>query len=111
MTDPGDESDLDRVAAAVLAVPSVVRLTSGLGAAATFLPGRRIDGLRMTPDELEVHIVARYGVNLPDLAAEVRARVQGIVGGRVSVFVEDVELPQPEPALPAGGEGPAGGPA
>jgi hypothetical protein len=112
MTDAGDEPDLDLVAAAVLATPSVMSLAAGLGAAATFLPGRRINGLRMTPDELEVHIVAGYGVNLPNLAADVRSRVQRIVGTRqVSVYVEDVVLPEPELALPAPGEGPAGGPA
>jgi hypothetical protein len=111
MTDPGDESDLDLVATAVLATPSVVDLAASFGGAATYLPGRRINGVRMTPDELEIHIVASYGVNLPNVAAEVRARVQGIVGSRrVSVYIEDVALPQPELVRPAGGEGLAGGP-
>lgn len=94
------QPDLDRVAAAALASPLVADLTGGhLAEAATYLPGRRLVGVRRAGDAIEVHVVARWGASLPDVADAVRSAVSPYAGGRpVSVFIDDIEVPGPEPA-------------
>jgi hypothetical protein len=104
--------DADAVAAAVLACPSVVRLVGGrLGdQVATYLPGRRVHGIRVAEDGLHVHIASLWGVPIPAVAAEVRAAVAPLAFGLpVHVSVDDVdgpahELPSAEPkgAIDAG---------
>jgi uncharacterized alkaline shock family protein YloU len=91
----GDSSgpDPEVLASLVGSVPAVVRLAGGIGQVATYLPGRRVSGVRITPSEVEVHVVARYGASLPDVGTAVRDAVRAVVGARtVSVFIEDVEL-------------------
>lgn len=87
--------DADAVAAAVLRVPTVASLGKGEGVeVATYLPGRRVVGVRVNDDGVEVHVVARWGASLPDLGDEVRAAVAPHVSGRrVEVHVEDIEVP------------------
>ena len=105
--------DPDAVAAATLAAPSVARMSGGaLGEVATFLPGRRVPGVRIKPDGVEVHVVARYGANLPSAADEVRKLVQPYAGDRpVSVYVDDIVLPGEEtPEPPAQGQAASSGP-
>ena len=52
--------DPDAVSAAALSCSQVARLSGGLaGEVATYLPGRRVAGIRIGDDEVEVHIVAR----------------------------------------------------
>ncbi|MDP8975686.1 MAG: hypothetical protein M3N28_04835 [Actinomycetota bacterium] len=88
--------DPDAVAEAVLACPGVVAMSGGaLGEAASYLPGRRVPGVRATEEELEVHVVARWTSVLPEVADAVRAAVAPLAPGRpVSVFIEDVEVPE-----------------
>jgi len=90
----------EAVAAAASAVPGVARLSGGkAGQVATYLPGRRVSGVRITSDSVEVHLVARWVASLPQLAEDIRAALDPLVGGRaVSVFVEDVESGVLEPA-------------
>ena len=96
--------DADAVAAAVVACPSVAHLVGGpIGAqVATLLPGRRVEGVRVTEDQVEIHIASRWGVPIREVAAEVRAAVGPLVGRRsVLVAVDDID--EPRAALPAGG--------
>ena len=90
------EVDADAAAAAVLACPQVASLSAGaVEEIATYLPGRRVQGIRVRDDALEIHVVARWGSPLPDVAAEVRRAVAGLAGGRpVFVAIEDIEVPE-----------------
>jgi hypothetical protein len=90
--------DIDALAGTIAACPSVARLGNPLtGAIATYLPGRRVAGLRIEPDRIEVEIVARWGFATGDVAADVRRAVAIVAPGRqVDVTVTDVELPGSE---------------
>jgi hypothetical protein len=109
--EPLDEAAADRVAAAVTACPGVARLADAdlAGTLATYLPGRRVTGVRAGPDGLELALVARWGVAIPGLVTDVRAAVRPLVGdGRVDVHVVDVEEPavvltRPTARVDAGG--------
>lgn len=96
--------DPDLIAARVLACPAVAALSAGpLGAAATYLPGRRVAGVRLSPTAVEVHVVARYGPSVAELAAQVRAALAGQVGGRrVDIVVEDLADPVPDASRASG---------
>ena len=86
--------DAEAVATAVEACPSVARLTAGnLGVeVATYLPGRRVRGVRLDGATVEVHVAARDGVPLPRVGEDVRAAVAPLVGGaRVSVYIDDLD--------------------
>ncbi|WP_308190936.1 hypothetical protein [Pseudonocardia terrae] len=101
----------ERVAAAVLSHPAVARLDGGpFGSVASYLPGRRVIGVRADePDEahggsaagpVEVSVVVRWpaGVSLPVLAGEIAALVRDVAGERpVDVTVADL-VPAPGPA-------------
>lgn len=91
MTSP----DLDAVAAAVVSCPAVAGMAGGLyGEVATYLPGRRLPGLRLAGDELEVHVTARWGTPLPAVADAVRDAVAPLVDGLpVAVYIDDIEVP------------------
>ncbi|CAN5260670.1 hypothetical protein BH24ACT10_BH24ACT10_16770 [soil metagenome] len=98
--------DPDIVAALVLGCPAVAGLSGGpFGAAATYLPGRTVAGVRISPDTVEVHVVARYGPTVGELAGQVRSVLAGRVLGRtVDIVVEDLaDRPDadPAPAAPA----------
>ena len=89
--------DPDLVASAVLACPHVVGLrsapTSGVGAdVATYLPGRRVDGVRVTRSAVAVRVVGWFGRNLAELADEVRAAVTAVAPSAttVDVFIDDL---------------------
>ena len=100
-TDPASV-DVDAVAAAVVACPSVAHLVQGGPGeqVATFLPGRRVGGVRVTDEAIEVHIATRWDVPIPLAAVEVRTALAGLAGTRsITVAVDDLDDPQP--ALPA----------
>lgn len=79
------------VADAVLAVPDVAGLHGGVfGEIATYLPGRRVEGIRIGCDLCAVHIVARYPADLRAVAEAVRARVSAMVTVPVQVTIEDL---------------------
>jgi len=95
---PEPQEDADRIRAVALAVPGVAGLHGGSPAeAATYLPGRRVAGVRVTGDgTAEVHVVLTLDVPVLATAARVRDAVAAVVGGRVDVVVEDlVEPPAP----------------
>ncbi len=95
--------DPDAVADAALSCPGVARMSGGVvGEVATYLPGRRVVGVRVTDGEVEVHIVARWGLPVTEVADAVHQAVRPVTAGlRSSVFVEDVDLPAEE-ASPTG---------
>lgn len=100
---PGPDIDVDLIAEAVLACRSVAALDAGtFGELATYLPGRQVPGIRLDPvegsgpgaDRVEVHVVGRYPAAMSEISAEIRAALDGAVGGRiVDVYVEDYSLP------------------
>jgi len=82
----------ERVAEAALAVPGVAGLHGGVfGEIATYLPGRRIEGIRIGADLCAVHIVARYPADLPAVAGAVHARIAPMVAVPVQVTIEDLQ--------------------
>ncbi|MFH5821108.1 hypothetical protein [Georgenia sp. AZ-5] len=103
--DPGparaSQDRADAVAAAVLAVPGVARLHTGaFGEVGTYLPGRRVAGVRIRPDGVEVHVVVEHAlldrrVPLPVLAEQVHRAVGAQVPGPVHVYIDDLDEPPP----------------
>jgi uncharacterized alkaline shock family protein YloU len=98
--------DVDEIAGIVQRCPSVVRLAAGNGVeVATYLPGRRVPGVRVGDGTVEVHVVARYGKALPEVADEVRRALGASIGRRqVAVFIDDLDLdeqPSPQGGPPA----------
>jgi uncharacterized alkaline shock family protein YloU len=90
--DPGDPAELvDVIAAAVTAVDGVANLHGGMfGEAATYLPGRRVAGIRLDQHGTEVHVSLLFGYPLRPTAEAVRNAVAPLVSGPVHVTVEDV---------------------
>lgn len=88
--DPDPES-VDTIASAVVAVTGVANLHGGMfGEAATYLPGRRVAGIRLSEQGTEVHVTLLYGYPLRATAEAVRDVVADLVSGPVHVTVEDV---------------------
>jgi uncharacterized alkaline shock family protein YloU len=92
VNEPDTSSELvDRVSAAVLAVPGVTGLHGGtFGVTATYLPGRRVVGIRHRDDHTEVHVTVSGAYPVREVADEVRRVVRSLVDQPVYVTVEDV---------------------
>jgi uncharacterized alkaline shock family protein YloU len=106
----------EAIAAAVSKVAGVAQLSGGkFGQIATYAPGRKVSGVRVTVDHIEVHVVAEWVPSLPRLADDVRAAVAPLAEARsVNVFVDDItqveiEPPGSSPAEPLGGHLAVGG--
>lgn len=84
----------DAVASAVLACPLVVALSGGrAGEIASYLPGRRVTGVRIGDGAVTVHVVAVYGPTCAQIATQVRQAVQAVVGPLpVIVGIDDLDL-------------------
>jgi hypothetical protein len=90
--------DADRIATAVQAGPHVAGLHSGrFGEIATYLPGRRVPGVRVRPDEITIGVTGRYPATATEIGDEVRAAV-GPVGRPVNVRIGDIAPPAAPPA-------------
>jgi hypothetical protein len=90
---PGVGIDADRIAAAVTALPHVAGLHSGrFGEIATLLPGRRVPGVRIRPDEITVGVTGRYPVAVARTGDDVRAAI-GPVDRPVNVWIGDIAPP------------------
>jgi hypothetical protein len=73
---------IEAIAAAVLAGPAVAGLHGGrFNAVASYLPGRRVVGVAVTPSEITVGVVGRYPNTVAQIAAQVRAAVATVVPG------------------------------
>ena len=76
--------DTDRIADAVLGCPGVAQLHGGrFGEIATYLPGRRVSGIRVDPTApaVEVHVVGRYPASVAEIDRQVRTALLPVVGG------------------------------
>jgi hypothetical protein len=63
--------------------------------AATYEGGEKVSGVVVTPEDLEIHIVARYPLPspIPVIAENIRERVAPEAGGRKTmVVVDDLEV-------------------
>jgi len=89
---PDPHSLAEDVEAVVLALPGVVRLDGGrFGGVGTYLPGRRVTGVRIDEEGTEVHVVVSDLVPVPDTAARVQRAVSAIAPMPVRVHVEDID--------------------
>ncbi len=98
MPSPPDPAALaERVAAAVAAHPAVAGLHGGpYGAVATWLPGRKLVGVRIgVGDEpVEVAVVLHSDQPIPGVVRALRREVSGLCGGAaVDITVADIVLP------------------
>jgi hypothetical protein len=82
----------DEIAAVVLAVPDVVRLHPGrFGEVATYLPGRRVTGIKLGGATAEVHVVVAGAVPVRATAELIHAAVATLLPATpVAVYIEDV---------------------
>jgi hypothetical protein len=89
----------DLIVAAVTRIPGVAGLTQIPGIpVATYLPGRTVSGVAVRPGEIEVCVVARYGLPLPQMAEQVRQAVAPLAPGRaVDVVIGDITWPEVKP--------------
>lgn len=91
----------DVVAAAVLAVPGVAALHSGMfGEVGTYLPGRRVRGVRLSDTGSDIHVTLYFGASVRVVAEQIRQVVAALVPGPVHVTVQDVLPATAEPAQP-----------
>lgn len=100
-----DGVDVDAVAAAVCRCSGVQDLLDGPpSAAATYLPGRRVDGVRVESEVVVVQVRARWGYSVPEIAAQIHAATAPLTPRhRVDVIVADLGDPPPPPtAKPTG---------
>jgi hypothetical protein len=83
---------VDPIAAAALGCPLVAGLHGGRhGQVATYLPGRRVTGIRITEDEVSIHVVAHYPTVMDEVAQQVRSAVAPFTAGlAVNVTIEDL---------------------
>lgn len=87
----------DVIRATVLAVPGVADMHSGtFGEVGTYLPGRRVDGVRIRADVTEVHVALTWGSPVLAVADDIRAAVEPLVGTPVDVSIQDVVPDQPQ---------------
>lgn len=82
---------VDDIAVLVMAVPGVTRLHAGrFGEVATYLPGRRITGIKVSDDSIEVHVVLAAQVPVRETAQLIHAAVATLIATPVHVYVEDI---------------------
>ena len=83
------------IASAVTSVRGVADLHGGMfGEAATYLPGRRIPGVRLNGADTEIHVSVLFGHPVRATAEAVRDVVAALVTGPIHVTVEDVIRPR-----------------
>lgn len=89
---PEEPEPADLVAAAARSIPGVTDLHAGaFGEVATYLPGRRVVGVRLGDDLTEVHVVVAMGSPVLITSEAVRQAVSPLVTTPVDVYVEDVD--------------------
>jgi hypothetical protein len=91
-----DGVDLDAVATAVGGCGGIADLYFGpFGGVVSYVPGRQVRGVRVTPDHVVISVRARWGVPATELARQVRAALAALVGPqRVDIVVADVSEPE-----------------
>ena len=93
---PAQETLVDAVAAATLGCPAVAGMhPGGPRFVATYLPGRRVVGVRVEEDRVLVSVVLRQRASVPTLERQIRGALAPLVEGReVDVHVADVDTGQ-----------------
>jgi hypothetical protein len=102
----------DAIAAAALGCDGVDEMYAGGPVeVATYLPGRRVPGVRIADERVEVQIRVRWGRPIPQIASDVQAAVAPLAAGRqVDVLIGDVAgIPSTASAGPARAAGPLDG--
>ena len=101
------------LAQTIRSVTGVAELSSGrFGEVALLFPGQRVSGIRRLQlgddSAIEVHIIARYGHDLEQLAGDIRAavRAEAPAINRVDIVVADI-APQPVSAGSSSSHAPA----
>ena len=90
-TDVAGTDVAERIAEVVLAVDGVAGLHGGMfGEAATYLPGRRVSGIRLGDNGTEVHVTLVAGHSVRETADAIRMAVAPLAPGAIHVTVEDV---------------------
>lgn len=85
------EDVADRIAAVVTAVDGVAALHGGMfGEVATYLPGRRVSGVRIGPDRVDVHVSLELDAPVRATATAIQLAVAAITDLPVDVTVEDL---------------------
>ncbi len=100
---PAGEELADAVVFAVTAVPGVAGMHSGrFGEVATYLPGRRVSGVRVRSELVEVHVTVQWGFDLLPTADAIRTVAELVAARPVDVVIQDVLGPlEVGPANPA----------
>ena len=90
-----DGIDVDAVAAAVRGCPGVSGLDGGpFSGVASYLPGRRVEGIMIRDGRVTVQIRSRWAVPAPPLAAVITAALVPLTGNRpVDVVIADIDDP------------------
>lgn len=98
-------SQAELIAAAVLACPDVAGLHGGrFGEVATYLPGRQVTGVRITPTDVFVHVIARYPATVNQIDTAVRVALVPHVGALpVTLTIEDLVADLPATGGPVTG--------
>ena len=102
---PDPDGLAELVASAVTAHPAVARLDGGtFGSVATYLPGRRLLGVRIGQgtEPVELSVVLHLQRPIPDVVRALRREVSALCGGAaVDITVSDVAVPALEVGPPA----------
>jgi hypothetical protein len=93
-----DGLDVDDIYAAVLACPGVAGLGSGMiGELATYLPGRRVPGIRVTPQLVELEVCARWGPPAQEIGRQIWGALASVVTDRpIAIAITDIAAPAHE---------------
>jgi hypothetical protein len=101
-----DGIDIDAVAAAVRGCAGVAGLDGGqFGEVASYLPGRKVQGIVVSGGRVTVQIRSQWAVPVPELAALIGTALGPLTGHRpVDVVIGDIDDPpsMPPPCAPAG---------
>lgn len=99
--EPRDRSEdqvgnqVDVLARTILGVRGVSDLHAGvLGEVATYLPGRRVNGVRLRDPGCDIHVILQWGAAVAATAQAIRTAVRDQVTGPVDVTVEDYARPR-----------------
>ncbi len=93
----------DEVRSAVLAVSGVARMHGGrFGEVATYLPGRRVVGVRLDDAGTQVHVALWTSVPVSRAAPLIRRAVEAVTGPPVHVHIEDIDNIDDVPGLVPG---------
>ena len=89
--DSGAQDRAEQIAAAVCSLPGVAGLHGGMfGEVGTYLPGRRVVGVRIGESRVAVHVSLVLDAPVLDTAAAIRTAAQQVVALPVDVTVEDI---------------------